>query len=68
MTTLDEGQAALHSQIQARAIELGHDPEKIRPVYDGVMDAEAYLAAKPKILRITIPASSSSAERRRFNA
>ncbi len=44
-------QAALHAQIQARAIELGYS-ENILPIYDGVVDAEAYLAAKPKVMWI----------------
>ena len=45
-------QAALHALIQTHAIDLGHDPAKIAPIYDGVVDAEAYLAAKPKIMWI----------------
>lgn len=52
MTTLDERQAALHAQIQTRAIELGYDPAKVEPIYDGVVDAEAYLASKPRIMWI----------------
>ena len=45
-------QAALHSQIQAHAKDLGYDSAKIEPIYDGVVDAEAYLATKPKVLWI----------------
>ena len=45
-------QAALHALIQSRAVELGYDPAKVEPIYDGVVDAEAYLAAKPKVLWI----------------
>lgn len=49
---VSEGQAALHTQILTRAIELGYDPAKVEPIYDGVVDAEAYLASKPKIMWI----------------
>lgn len=45
-------QAAIHAQIQTRAIELGYDPAKVEPIYDGVVDAEAYLASKPKVMWI----------------
>lgn len=45
-------QAALHTQIQARAIELGYDPAKVEPIYDGVVDVEVYLATKKKIMWI----------------
>lgn len=45
-------QAALHALIQARAIELGYDPKKVEPIYDGVVDAEGYLKTKPKVLWI----------------
>lgn len=45
-------QAALHTNIQARAIELGYDPAKVEPIYDGVVDAEVYLATKKKVLWI----------------
>ena len=45
-------QAALHTQIQSCAIDLGYDPAKVEPIYDGVVDAEAYLASKPKVLWI----------------
>ena len=33
-------------------IELGYDPAKVEPIYDGVVDAEAYLATQPKVLWI----------------
>lgn len=45
-------QAALHTQIQARAIELGYDPKKVEPIYDGVVDAEGYLSTSPKVMWI----------------
>ena len=45
-------QAALHAQIQTHAIDLGYDPAKVEPIYDGVVDAAGYLAAKPKVLWI----------------
>ena len=45
-------QAAIHAQIQTRAIELGYDPAKVEPIYDGVVDAEAYLATQPKVMWI----------------
>ena len=44
-------QAAIHAQIQTRAIELGYS-ENLLPIYDGVVDAAGYLAAKPKVLWI----------------
>lgn len=44
-------QAAIHAQIQARAIELGYS-ENTLPIYDGVVDAAGYLAAKPKVMWI----------------
>ena len=50
IATLLAAQAALHAQIQARTVELGYDPAKVEPIYDGVVDAEAYLAAKPKVM------------------
>lgn len=50
--TLLAVQATLHTQIQTRAVELGYDPAKVEPIYDGVVDAEAYLAAHPKIMWI----------------
>lgn len=45
-------QTALHAQIQTRSIELGYDPKKVEPIYDGVVDAADYLAAKPKVMWI----------------
>ncbi len=45
-------QAALHTKIQAHAKELGYDPAKVEPIYDGVVDAEAYLATQPKVMWI----------------
>ena len=45
-------QAALWTNIQARAAELGYDPAKVEPIYDGVVDAEGYLASKPKVMWI----------------
>lgn len=45
-------QAALHADIKSRAIELGYDPAKVEPIYDGVVDAEVYLASKPRVMWI----------------
>ena len=45
-------QVALHADIKAHAIELGYDSAKVEPIYDGVVDAEAYLASKPRIMWI----------------
>ena len=45
-------QSALHALIQSRAVELGYDPATVEPIYDGVVDTEAYLAAQPKIMWI----------------
>lgn len=45
-------QAAIHTQIKARAKELGYEAAKVEPIYDGVVEAEAYLASKPKIMWI----------------
>ena len=44
-------QVAIHTQIQARAIELGHSENRL-PIYDGVVDAAGYLATQPKVLWI----------------
>ncbi len=43
-------QDILHARIRARAEELGFDPKRIRPVYDGVVDAEGYLATRPRLM------------------
>ena len=51
-TALLAAQAAIHASIQTRAIELGYDSAKVEPIYDGVVDAAGYLAAKPKVLWI----------------
>jgi hypothetical protein len=51
-STLLTAQAALHAHIQSHAIDLGYDPAKVEPIYDGVVDAEAYLATKPRIMWI----------------
>ena len=45
-------QVALHADIKAHASELGYDSAKVEPIYDGVVDAEAYLASNPKIMWI----------------
>ena len=45
-------QSDLHNCISLHAVELGYDPAKVEPIYDGVVDAEAYLASKPKIMWI----------------
>lgn len=42
-------QHALDMRIKARAVELGYDPAKVEPVYDGVVDWEGYLAAPVKV-------------------
>ena len=39
----------LRSRIRSRAVELGYDPARIEPIYDGVADWGAYLAAPRKI-------------------
>ena len=44
-------QAAIHASIQTRAVELGYS-ENLLPIYDGVVDAAGYLAARPKVLWI----------------
>ena len=51
-TALLVARAAIHASIQTRAIELGYDRTKVEPIYDGVVDAAGYLAAKPKVLWI----------------
>lgn len=51
-TALLAAQAAIHASIQTHAIELGYDRAKVEPIYDGVVDAAGYLAAKPKVLWI----------------
>ena len=43
-------QTTLYARIQARAIELGFDANRICPVYDGVVDAEGYLATTPRLM------------------
>ncbi len=45
-------QASLHIQTQAHAKGLGYDPAKVEPIYNGEVDAEAYLATKPKVMWI----------------
>ena len=45
-------QAALWTNIQVHAVELGYDPAKVEPIYDGVVDAGGYLASKPKVMWI----------------
>ena len=52
ISSLLAAQAALHAAIKARAVELGYDPAKVEPIYAGVVDAEAYLAAHPKVMWI----------------
>ena len=42
-------QKLIHSRIRSRAVELGYDPARIEPVYDGVADWGAYLSASRKI-------------------
>lgn len=39
-------QAALHTQIRVHAMDIGYDPAKIEPIYDGVVDAKAHPAAR----------------------
>ena len=45
----EQAQSSLHARILSRATELGYDPARIEPVYDGVADWGAYLAAPRKI-------------------
>ena len=47
--TPDAAQTALHFRIRARAVELGYDPAKIEPVFDGVADWAGYLTAPRKV-------------------
>lgn len=47
-TALLAAQAAIHASIQTHAAELGYDPAKVEPIYDGVVDAAGYLAANPQ--------------------
>ena len=42
-------QQRLHERIRARAVELGYDPAKLEPVFDGVADWAGYLAAPRKV-------------------
>ncbi len=42
-------QKRLHSRILARAVELGYNPAKIKPIYDGVTDWDGYLKAPLKV-------------------
>ena len=45
-----DAQFQLWADIEDRAVELGY--EKVEPIYDGVVDAEGYLAAKPRLMWI----------------
>ena len=42
-------QSTLHAHIRARAIDLGYNPAKIKPVYDGVVNWDGYLKAPLKL-------------------
>ena len=42
-------QPAIHKRIRSRAVELGYDPARIDPIFDGVADWAGYLAAPRKI-------------------
>ena len=46
---LESKQSSLHSRIRARAVELGYNPAKIKPIYDGVVDWDGYLTAPLKV-------------------
>ncbi len=45
----DFEQFSLHARIRSRAADLGYDPGKIRPIYDGVVDWDGYLKAPLKL-------------------
>lgn len=47
---LEAAQTALHEKIRRRATELGHNPEKVVPIYDGVADAKGYLSARQRLM------------------
>lgn len=49
---LEAAQTALHEKIRRRAMELGHNPERISPIYDGVADAKGYLSARQRLMWI----------------
>lgn len=42
-------QSSLHARIRAHAVELGYDPAKIKPIYDGVVNWASYLSASLKV-------------------
>ena len=44
--------AALWTNIQGRAVELGYDPAMVEPICDGAVDAGGYLASKPRVMWI----------------
>ena len=44
-----EVHTSLHARIRERAVELGYDPARIEPIFDGVADWAGYLAAPRKI-------------------
>ena len=46
---MDIAQQRLHERISSRAVELGYDPAKIEPVFDGVADWAGYFAAPRKV-------------------
>lgn len=46
---MDIAQQRLHERISSRAVELGYDPARIEPIFDGVADWAGYLAAPRKI-------------------
>ncbi len=46
---LESKQSSLHARILARAIELDYNPDKIKPIYDGVVDWDGYLKAPLKL-------------------
>ena len=50
--SLRSRQAALHERIRARAVELGFDAGRVAPIYDGVVDADGYLATNPRVMWI----------------
>lgn len=45
----EAAQSTLHAHIRARAIDLGYDPAKINPIYDGVVDWDGHLKAPLKL-------------------
>ena len=50
ITEFASRQSALQSEMQKIAKESGYDPDIILPVYDGVVNIEAYLTTSPRVM------------------